>query len=671
MSIRGRLSTIRSSFQFRLFFLFTFLTAVITFLFVTLFVVHQIHEDRRHASEKLLLLTKDFADVIRLSLYTEDYDLLLQHAKNAVRLPEIKGVEILAANGRVLVKIPAAPLVGTADYIINTVEVRSSPLGFFPETVLDGRDDALGNLIGRVRLYRGVEDLSRTGRTLMAAACALATLFWLLVSCSSYLLLRRVTRSFEALMLGLQRVHGGDYVSRIEVLSWDEPGQASASVNELAESLRQRDEENRRLNRELLAAMEMEIASSERLVTINRSLEQEIAKRSQVKQEIRNLVEQLPVGIIWSDADGTIEHLNHFMRERIGYGHEDVRTMDDWLLLACPDGLQRERFAGSRRAAIHAWQDGAHKVYFYDLQAICKDGSLRELNCCNQLSGTRTVDIMIDMTERELLQRQIVRNQKLESISVLAGGVAHNFNNALTGVMGYISFARKYVDESSKAHPLLLNAEKATVRAAGLANQLLTFANGGTPVRKVVSVVKLVEEAVALAISGSKAVSRLHLPPSLSYVHVDDGQLRQAFDCICINAVQAMPDGGMLIVRGRNVSTDNEKLPVAVAGDYLELCFEDQGGGIREEDKPNIFTPYFTTKAEIGTGLGLATVHSIIARHGGMITFDTMLGKGTTFTLYLPAARSTAPEEGVETLSQVELQPTGPGCVSGSRSQGK
>jgi signal transduction histidine kinase len=273
---------------------------------------------------------------------------------------------------------------------------------------------------------------------------------------------------------------------------------------------------------------------------------------------------------------------------------------------------------------------------------------------------------MIDMTERELLQRQIVRNQKLESISVLAGGVAHNFNNALTGVMGYISFARKYVDESSKAHLLLLNAEKATIRAAELARQLLTFATGGTSVKKEVLVLNLVEEAVALAISGSKAVSCLQLAPSLSHVQADEGQLRQAVNCICINAVQSMPDGGMLTVRGRNVSTDDEKLPVVAAGNYVELCFEDQGEGIREEDKPNIFTPYFTTKAGMGTGLGLATVHSIIARHGGMITFDTMLGKGTTFTLYLPAARSTAPKEGVQRVAQI-----GESGVSGSVSQGK
>jgi signal transduction histidine kinase len=547
-------------------------------------------------------------------------------------------------NDRVLVKLNAPPAAGGEQYLVRTMEVRSFPFSLLPESTFGGPQDERGNLIGKVRVYRGTEDLSRTAHRLVATACALAILFWLLVSFSCYLLLRRVTRSFQALMQGLENMHCGDYASRIQVLSDDEPGRASASVNELAESLGQRDEENRRLTAELMTAMEQEIASGERLASINQSLEREIAERTQVRQELRNLVEQLPVGIIWSNADGTIENLNHFMLQRIGYGHDEVGTVAEWLALACPDQAQRERFAGSRQAALEAWKRGDGQVSFYDVQVVCKDGTLRELNCSNQQSGARTVDIMIDMTERELLQRQIVRNQKLESIGVLAGGIAHNFNNALTGVMGYISFARKFVEESSRAYSLLIDAENATKRAAGLSNQLLSFANGGTPIRKAVSVQKLVDESVALAISGSKVVSRLELPPSLSYVLVDDGQIRQAFNCICINAVQAMPDGGELTVRGRNVSTDFEKLPVPTDGSYVELCFEDQGCGISEEHKPNIFTPYFTTKAEVGTGLGLATVHMIIARHGGVITFATMLGKGTTFTLYLPVARSAASE---------------------------
>jgi two-component system, cell cycle sensor histidine kinase and response regulator CckA len=428
-------------------------------------------------------------------------------------------------------------------------------------------------------------------------------------------------------------------------VSDDEPGRASASVNELAESLRLRDQENRRLNAELMAAMEFEMASKQELVCVNKNLEEEIAERTRARQELRNLVAQLPVGIIWSDNDGTIEYLNQFMLERIGYTRDAIRTFEDWLSRACPEPAYRERVAGLRRAAIDAWKDGTGSTSFYDVKVVCQDGSVRYLHCSNQLSGTRTVDIMIDMTEREQLQQQIIRNQKLESIGVLAGGIAHNFNNALTGVLGYITFAKKFLDESHRSHELLVHASRATKRAAALANQLLSFAKGGTPNRKVVSTVKLVEESVFMATSGSNVVSCLELPASLYYLYADDGQICQAFNCICINAVQSMPEGGVLTVRGRNVSTDSEKLPVPAEGEYVELCFEDQGCGIREEDQSSIFTPYFTTKAELGTGLGLATVHSIITRHGGMITFATEVGKGTTFTVYLPVVARGVPEQ--------------------------
>jgi len=644
MSLRARLSTIRSSFQFKLFFLFTLLTAAITFLFGTLFVFNALHEDKRHASEKLQLLTRGFADSIRLPLYAENTDLLTRYAEEALRLPEIRGVEISAASGKVLVKLPAVPS-DAADFIAKTVEVRTSSFGLSPESALESEPQAQANLVGYVRLYRGTEDLSRNGHKLVATACALAVLFWLLVSCSSYLLLRRVIRSFQALMRGLEKVQSGDYVSRIDILSDDEPGRASASVNELAESLGERAKENRSLNAELMSAMEFEIASKRQLVCINQNLEEEIAERTRARQELKNLVEQLPVGIVWSDSDGSIEYLNQFMLERIGYPRDEVGTIDEWFSRACPEPAYRERIAGLRRAAIDAWKDGAGSISFYDVRAVCKDGSVRDLNCSNQRSGTRTVDIMIDMTEREQLQQQIIRNQKLESIGVLAGGIAHNFNNALTGVLGYISFAKKFLDESHRAHDLLTHADKATKRAAGLANQLLSFAKGGAPNRKIVSTVKLVEESVFLATSGSNVVSCLKLPPSLYYLYADDGQICQAFNCICINAVQAMPEGGVLTVRGRNVSTDNEKLPVPADGEYVELSFEDEGCGIREEDQSSIFTPYFTTKAKLGTGLGLATVHSIITRHGGMITFATKVGKGTTFTVYLPVVGRGVPEQ--------------------------
>ena len=630
-----RFSIFRSSFQFKLFLRFTLFSAAITVLCVTLFVLHEIHENKHHTTEMLQLQAHALADTVRLPLYAENTDLLNSLAAETLLLPEIRAVEIVSARGKLLVQISSVPPGSREELVRQSAEVHAHPLALSPEQALSGEQGGGGDLVGEVRLYRGTDDLWQEGRRLAALSVVLATVCWLFVCLSCYLILRRVTFSFNLLMRGLENVHGGDYVSRIAILSDDEPGRASASVNELAESLRQRQEENRRLHAELMAAMEFEIASKEQLVAVNTDLEKEIEQRTQARQELKNLVEQLPMGIVWSGERGEIEYLNAFMLQTFGYGADEAPDLPALFALICPDKAYRDSVAEKRLAAIEAWEQGSQAT-FYEVNALCKDGSQRHLNCSNQRSGSRIVDIMIDMTERELLQQQIVRNQKLESIGVLAGGIAHNFNNALTGVLGYISFAKKFLESSHGAHELLLQAEKATMRAAGFANQLLSFAKGGAPLRKGVPVAALVEESVQLSTGGSNVTVSLDLPPDLPPVYVDDGQMRQAFNCICINAVQAMPEGGRLTVRGRRVCGEEEKLPAPLCGCYVELSFQDEGCGIRDEHRSSIFTPYFTTKAQLGTGLGLATVHSIITRHGGVITFDTQLGKGTTFTIYLP-----------------------------------
>jgi len=656
----ARQSSFRTSFQFQLFRLFTVLTAVITVAFAALFAASDLRKSRLFAEEMLQSQAMGFAEAIRLPLYAENREALVQSAEEILRLPQIRGVEIRSADGRVLVRLPAR--LPQADRLLSRGAQVATRLALpsLPQ-VMEPASDPGKNVIGSVRLYRGTDDLTLAARKLLVATVALALLFWLLVSYSCYRLLQRVTHSFQGLMSGLKRVHAGEYGTRIEVLSDDEPGRASVAVNELAESLRRRAEENSRLNAELREAMDVEIASKTQLVALNESLEAEIEKSRRARQELKSLVEQLPVGIIWSDAEGAVEYLNAFMRERFGYPPEEITTVYHWFEKAMPDAAYRDTILGMRRAAIAAGKAASGAATSWDARVIGRDGSVREISFGIQLSGERVVDIVLDMTEREQLQQQIIRNQKLESLGVLAGGIAHNFNNALTGVLGFISFARQFLDSSHRAYPLLCHAERASTRAAGVAKQLLTFAKGGDPNRKAVAVEKLVREAVLLATSGSRVVNRLELPATLDAVHADEDQISQAFNCLCINAVQAMPDGGVLTVRARNVSTREGNLPVSGSVDYVEISFEDQGSGISEKDRAKIFTPYFTTKAEIGTGLGLATVHSIVTRHEGAISFVSTVGAGTTFTIYLPSSKHPAPEQGGHAKETVP-QPGAPGA---------
>jgi CheY-like chemotaxis protein len=224
-------------------------------------------------------------------------------------------------------------------------------------------------------------------------------------------------------------------------------------------------------------------------------------------------------------------------------------------------------------------------------------------------------------------------------VGLLAGGIAHDFNNILTAILGNISLARLEAVRTDKSAEFsstrLAEAEKACERAQALASQLLAFAKGGLAIKKVTSVAELIMESANLALSGSKARSKLVIPKDLWLVEVDEGQISQVFNNLLINADQAMPEGGTITVQGENVMVGDE-LPLP-KGRYVKIIVADQGIGIPRNYLGKIFDPYFTTKQK-GSGLGLASVHSIIRNNAGYITVESQVGVGTSFYMYLPAA---------------------------------
>ena len=249
-----------------------------------------------------------------------------------------------------------------------------------------------------------------------------------------------------------------------------------------------------------------------------------------------------------------------------------------------------------------------------------------------------------DITEREYLQNELIKAQRLESISILAGGIAHNFNNVLTGVIGYISYAKKHLEDPDKVLQILESAENAARRAAGLARQLLTFSQGTIPIRKPVSVEALLEESVSLFLSGSNVKGTIS-SASHQTIHADSQQISQAFNNIVLNALQAMPDGGTLAVRIDSTTLDVSNRNSLQPGTYVRIVFEDSGCGIGKDDLIKVYDPYFTTK-ESGTGLGLSTTHSIISKHGGHIDIASEVGKGTRITILLPSTAEQLADDG-------------------------
>jgi CheY-like chemotaxis protein len=237
------------------------------------------------------------------------------------------------------------------------------------------------------------------------------------------------------------------------------------------------------------------------------------------------------------------------------------------------------------------------------------------------------------------MQGERARADKLASLGLLAGGIAHDFNNILMAIMGNVSMARATMPPSGPAVAVLREAEHACVRARQLTWQLSTFSKGGAPVKKTMTLPRILDESVSLALRGSGARCTFHLDPELWAVQADDGQLVQVFTNLLINARQAMPHGGGIEIRALNVVERDARwehaLPIE-PGPYVRISITDKGIGIPEENLGSVFDPYFTTKQQ-GSGLGLATAHSIIKNHGGYVSVESKLGRGTAMHVNLPA----------------------------------
>jgi PAS domain S-box-containing protein len=241
-----------------------------------------------------------------------------------------------------------------------------------------------------------------------------------------------------------------------------------------------------------------------------------------------------------------------------------------------------------------------------------------------------------EIAQRKTAEEELLRTRKLEALGVLAGGIAHDFNNYLTIVSGNLELAGSQLPEGSLTHDLLKQATAACGRAVSLASELLAFSAGGAPIRRAMSVAQLVEGAVSLVSAGAQVGFDVAVESDLWPAELDAAQVGHVLHNILLNARQATRDGGTIEVRATNFALcdPNPSLPI---GKYVKITIRDNGCGIPPENLSRIFDPYFTTK-RAGSGLGLATAHTIVSRHRGHISVDSTPGLGSSFHIYLPAA---------------------------------
>jgi two-component system, cell cycle sensor histidine kinase and response regulator CckA len=362
----------------------------------------------------------------------------------------------------------------------------------------------------------------------------------------------------------------------------------------------------------------------------------ELAFRQNEKR-YRALFESTGTATLVVENDGTIRLANAEFEKLTGCSKQDLEGKRSWKEFVVQDDLdpilQHERTGGN---------DSDPTPSTHDLKLIDRFGNVKHIFMTTaRIPETEThVVSLLDVTKRKKMEDELLRVRQLESIGVLAGGLAHDFNNILTAIMGNISLARIYAKPEDKVLAKLSEAEKGAMRAQELTRQLLTFAKGGAPVKQTTSIAELLKDTVSFSLAGSNVRCEFSIPCELWCVEADEGKMSQVINNLIVNADQAMPNGGTIELCAENVclpeGSHRAGLPLR-EGRYVRFSIRDHGVGIPPEQLRKVFDPFFTTKAK-GSGLGLAIAYSVVERHDGHIAVESKPGEGTVFYVYLPAS---------------------------------
>ncbi|MEK6768504.1 MAG: MASE1 domain-containing protein [Gemmatimonadota bacterium] len=421
-----------------------------------------------------------------------------------------------------------------------------------------------------------------------------------------------------------------------------------------------------------LTTMLLAAAVAERQRTLL-SLRESETGASAERERFRALVEHGSDAIAVTDAEARLLYVSPSVTRILGYAPEEL-TGQRGLPLVHPEdraGAEAMRVELARRPGGHAT---------LTLRARHRDGSWRhlEVETANRLDEPSVggfVSNFRDVTDRKRLEEQLLASQRLEAVGRLAGGVAHDFNNILTAILGHSELLREGIPADGPAAEGLREIRAAATRATTLTQQLLAFSRNQILQPRVLDPNALLRDLDKMLrpLVGEDIELVLALDPATERVRADPGQLEQAIVSLVLNARDAMPDGGRVTLATANaelpVRSDTAEIPVGGVGPQVMLAVTDTGVGMDAEFQARIFEPFFTTKERgKGTGLGLATVYGMVRQSGGHIAVESAPGRGSVFRLYLPAvldAVEDAPRRsgptaahGTETILLVEDNPS-------------
>lgn len=393
-------------------------------------------------------------------------------------------------------------------------------------------------------------------------------------------------------------------------------------------------------------------------------LKQEIEQRRRLEESERRLlsaVAQSPVSIVITNPKGEIEFVNPKFTQVTGYEIDEVLGQNPRILKTDHTPAEEYQRLWSTISAGNVWEG--------EFQNKKKNGELfwehATISPLKNVDGaiTNYLAIKEDITNRRLLEEQLRQSQKMESIGRLAGGVAHDFNNMLSVIIGTADLAKGMVQEEEPLFHYLKHILKAAERSATITRQLLAFSRKDVVAPKPINLNALVieSEKMLCRLTGEDIKFNFKPTTGLWTAMIDPSQLDQILMNLTVNARDAMSGGGSLTIETANVTVANAPSQYhadAPPGDYVQLSLSDTGCGMSQETMSHIFEPFFTTKSVgEGTGLGLATVYGIVAQNNGFITVESELGNGTKFNIFLPRLHNEAEE--CECVDTVPLSGTG------------
>ncbi len=474
-------------------------------------------------------------------------------------------------------------------------------IGIFQET---DKAEKVKENIGWVRIGYSKAAMIKAQREIIFKGLTLAVVFTVLSSIFVYALFTIATRPLVLLSGAAKSLRKGEYPAEIKVSSMDEAGILAEEFNRMINAIRNRE-----------------------------------SKLIESEKKIRDLFERVDHAIFRLDKEGNIIETNRKFNELCGGTNKFCG-----LFASNMDGLrlQNASSAGIKNSEERIMDSAGNELIV--IMSVYPE--FDEEGAITGFDG-----YFVDITEKKRLEETLMQTQKLDSLGMLAGGIAHDFNNILTGVLGYASLSKSMVTEGDRLYKYIDTIEKSASRAAGLAQQLLGFARKGKYLMTKMPVNDLVKEVISfLKETLDRSITIVvdteeNLPP----IEGDSNQLYQAIMNLCINARDAMPQGGRLYIKTEFYLLHDEKVVdffQIPPGEYIRVSVTDTGVGMPPEVKKKIFEPFYTTKGiGKGTGLGLAMIYGIIKNHGGYITVYSEIGLGTTVRLYLPKAEGEVQEK--------------------------